>query len=64
MLRWLLVFVIAMVVFQGALVWLHKVGLGKLPGDFTLRVGQRKLYLPIGSALVLSAIAAGVSWLI
>lgn len=58
--RWLLVFLIATVVFNGVRGWLHKVGLGKLPGDFTIRLFGRELYLPLASSLLLSFIAMGI----
>jgi hypothetical protein len=62
--RWLLVFLLASLVFSGLRNWLHKIGLGKLPGDFTLRVRGRELYLPIASSLVLSVIAGLIGLLI
>ena len=62
--RWLLVFVIAFLLFSGLRSWLERIGLGRLPGDFTLRIGRRELYLPLASSLLLSAIAAGVAWLL
>lgn len=62
--RWLIVFVLAFVLFSGARVWLERIGLGRLPGDFRLRVFGRELYLPLASSVLLSAIAAGVAWLI
>ena len=58
--RWLLVFLIATVVFKGVRGWLQKIGLGKLPGDFTLRLFGRELYLPLASSLLLSFIAMGI----
>lgn len=64
MLRWLLVFVIAMLIFNGIRPWLEKVGLGRLPGDLHFRLGGREWYLPFASGLLLSAIAAGVALLI
>lgn len=64
MTRWLIVFLLAMLIFQGAARWLRKIGLGRLPGDFTLRIGGRQVFVPLASSLVLSAIAAGISlWL-
>ncbi len=52
--RWLIVFLLAALVFSGLRGWLERIGLGRLPGDFTLRLGGRKLYLPIASSLLLS----------
>jgi hypothetical protein len=52
--RWLLVFLLASLVFSGLRGWLQRIGLGKLPGDFSLRWRGHELYLPIASSLVLS----------
>lgn len=62
--RWLIVFVLALLLFSGLRSWLERVGLGKLPGDFTLRVAGRRLYVPLASSLLLSLIALGVGALI
>ena len=59
--RWLIVFIVAMIVFQGAVRALRRFGLGRLPGDLRLRVRGREWFVPLASSLVLSAIAAGVS---
>ena len=64
MLRWLIVFLLASLVFSGLRGWLQKIGLGKLPGDFTLRVRGRELYLPIASSLLLSVLAGLIGLLI
>jgi len=62
--RWLIVFVIAFVLFNGLRGWLERIGLGRLPGDFTLRLFGREIYLPLASSVLLSAIAAGISLLL
>ena len=62
--RWLLVFLLAFLLFNGLRGWLLRIGLGRLPGDFTLRVAGREVYLPLTSSVLLSAIAAAVSWLL
>jgi TRAP-type uncharacterized transport system fused permease subunit len=62
--RWLLVFLLAFLLFNGLRGWLGRIGLGRLPGDFTLRIAGREFYLPLTSSVVLSAIAAAVSWLL
>jgi hypothetical protein len=36
---------------------LRRIGLGRLPGDFTLRFRGRELYVPLGSSLLLSFLA-------
>ena len=55
--RWLIVFLLASLVFSGLRGWLEKVGLGRLPGDFSFRLGGREWYLPLASSLLLSLIA-------
>ena len=62
--RWLIVFVLACLVFNLLHGWLSRVGLGKLPGDFAFRAGGRVWYLPLGSSLVLSLLAALIGLLI
>ena len=55
--RWLLVFLLACVLFNGLRGWLGKVGLGKLPGDFSFRVRGREWYVPLTSSVVLTVLA-------
>jgi len=55
--RWLLVFLLASLVFNVMHDWLRKIGLGKLPGDFSFRAGGRNWYVPLTSSLVLSLLA-------
>ena len=64
MLRWLLVFVIAFVVFNALAGWLQRIGLGKLPGDFTFRWRGRVVFVPLASSVVLSFIAMLVAKLL
>ncbi len=62
--RWLIVFLLAFLVFQGLAGWLRRIGLGRLPGDFTFRFRGREWHLPIASSLLLSLIAMGIGALI
>ena len=55
--RWLIVFLLACLVFNVVQGWLGRIGLGRLPGDFRFRLGGRDWYLPLASSLVLSLIA-------
>lgn len=64
MLRWLIVFVLASLLFSGLRSWLERIGLGKLPGDFRLRWRGREIYLPLASSLLLSALAMLIGLLI
>jgi len=62
--RWLLVFVLAFLVFQGLAGWLKHIGLGRLPGDFSFRWRGREWQVPLASSLLLSLIAMGIGALI
>lgn len=54
MLKWLLTLCLAIVVLSLCTPWLRKFGLGRLPGDITLRYRGRDYYLPLATTLVLS----------
>ena len=56
MLKWMLVIAIGVVVIAFLTPWLARRGLGRLPGDITVRWRGRPLYLPITSTLLLSAL--------
>ncbi|HOY36670.1 MAG TPA: DUF2905 domain-containing protein [Piscinibacter sp.] len=62
--RWLIVFLLAFLVFQGLAGWLRRIGLGRLPGDFSFRWRGREYHLPIASSLLLSLIAMAIGALI
>jgi hypothetical protein len=64
MLRWLLVIVLTLVVFSGLKPWLAKLGLGRLPGDIEVRIGQRTVWLPIATTVLLSFLAMLIGHLI
>lgn len=61
MIRWLLVTVLALLLFSGLARWLRRFGLGRLPGDVNFRAFGRAWSLPLASTIVLSLIAAGVA---
>ena len=52
--RWLIVFLLACLLFNGLQGWLRRIGLGRLPGDFRFRLGGRDIYVPLASSLLLS----------
>ena len=54
--RWLIVFLLACLLFNGLRGWLLKIGLGKLPGDFSFRLRGREWYVPLTSSVVLSVL--------
>jgi len=55
--RWLLVFLLAFVLFNGLAGWLRRIGWRRLPGDFSFRWRGREVFVPLGSSLVLSLLA-------
>jgi hypothetical protein len=58
MFRWLFVMLLALVLLNGFMPWLRKLGLGKLPGDFSFTLRGRLWSIPLGSSIVLSLLAS------
>lgn len=54
MLKWVLMLIIALIVLTALAPWLAKYGLGRLPGDLTVRYKGRLYYLPFTSTILLS----------
>ena len=54
MLKWLLTLILALVVLTLCTPWLGKFGLGRLPGDVSLRYKGRSYYLPFTTTILLS----------
>jgi hypothetical protein len=54
MLKWVLTLVVALVVLTALAPWLARYGLGRLPGDVTVRYKGKLYYLPFTSTLLLS----------
>jgi hypothetical protein len=61
--RWLLVLLICVLVFNRFGGWMTRLGLGRLPGDLRLRLFGREFLLPIGSSLVLMLVASVIAWI-
>ncbi len=64
MLKWLLVVVVALVLFSGLMPLLRRFGIGRLPGDFEFRAFGRDWSIPITSTVLLSLLAALLSRLL
>jgi len=62
--RWLIVFALAFVLFNGLAGWLRHIGLGRLPGDFSFKWRGREYFVPLASSLLLSLIAVAIGALI
>jgi hypothetical protein len=56
MIRWVLTTFIALAILSGSMPWLKKIGIGRLPGDFTLRLFGKEYSFPFMSTLLLSII--------
>jgi hypothetical protein len=64
MLKWLITTVLALLLFSGLSRVLSRFGFGRLPGDFTIHLRGRAWPMPLGSTLLLSAIAAVIAHLL
>ncbi|MCO5102152.1 MAG: DUF2905 domain-containing protein [Burkholderiaceae bacterium] len=64
MIKWLLVVVVALVLFSGLMPLLRRLGIGRLPGDFEFRLFGRGWSIPITSTVLLSLLAALLSRLL
>lgn len=62
--RWMIVFLIALLIFNRFGVWLERFGFGRLPGDVRFRLLGRQIFLPFASAVVLSVLATVVMWVL
>ncbi|SAK93036.1 hypothetical protein AWB79_06899 [Caballeronia hypogeia] len=61
MIRWLLTTFIALAILSGSMPWLKKIGIGRLPGDFTLRIFGREYSFPFMSTLLLSLLLSFIA---
>jgi len=61
--RWLIVFLLACLIFNALRGWLEKFGLGKLPGDFSFRFRGREWFVPLASSVVLTVLMVGIGLL-
>jgi hypothetical protein len=62
--RWLLIFLLACLLFSGLKSRFARIGLGRLPGDFSFRLGGREWFVPLASSLLLSLIAMAIGALV
>ena len=56
MLKWVVVLLVALIVLTALAPWLSRYGLGRLPGDLTVRFRGRLYYLPFTSTVLLSLV--------
>lgn len=62
--RWVIVFLLATLVFNVLHGWMTKIGLGRLPGDFSFKVRGRIWHVPLASSIVLSVLMAIIALLV
>ncbi len=64
MTRWLLVIGLALLLINKLPPFLGKFGIGRLPGDFRFSIFGKEFFLPIGSTVLLSVVAAIIAKLV
>lgn len=62
--RWLIILGVVLVVTGLLWPWLQKLGLGRLPGDFVIQRENFRLYIPLGTSLVVSVVLSVILWLL
>jgi len=62
--KWLIATVVALFLFSGAMPFLRRFGIGRLPGDFNFRLFGREWSIPLASTILLSLLAALVARLL
>ena len=64
MLKWLIAVVVTLVLFSGLMPLLRRIGIGRLPGDFSFTIFGREISIPLMSTILLSLAAAAISRLL
>ena len=61
-----LLIIFGLVLVAAGLLWpmIAKLGLGRLPGDIVIERENFRLYLPIGTSVLISAVLSLILWLI
>lgn len=60
-----LLLIVGVVLVGVGLVWMlgERMGFGRLPGDFLIERGNTRIYIPLMSGLIVSAVLSLVFWL-
>jgi hypothetical protein len=64
MIRWLLTTFVALAVLSACWPWLRKLGIGRMPGDVTVRLFGREYHVPFMSTLLLSMLLSFIARLL
>jgi hypothetical protein len=62
--KWLIVVGASILIAGLAWPWLGRIGLGRLPGDFTLRTGGVTIYAPLATCILISIVLSLILWLV
>jgi hypothetical protein len=54
--RWFVILLVFLLIFNRFGVWLERWGLGRLPGDVRFRLFGRTIFIPFASSLLLSLV--------
>lgn len=60
MIRWMLLVFILLVLVNSTTGVIRKMGLGRLPGDFTFRLLGREVFIPFASAVLVTVLLFSV----
>jgi hypothetical protein len=60
--RFLLILLLCLLIFNRFGDWMTRHGFGRLPGDIRLRIAGREFFLPVGSSALLMLIAYAIAW--
>ncbi len=61
--RYLIVLILCLLLFNRFGGWLTRHGFGRLPGDLRFRVLGREVFVPFASGTVLFLVACGIAWI-
>ena len=64
MIRWMIVIFLALMLISWFTPLLHKLGFGRLPGDFRFRLFGREWFIPLTTTLILSGVASLIAKLL
>jgi len=62
MARWLIILGVTLILAGLLWPWLGRLGLGRLPGDIVIERENFRLYLPITTSILISAVLSLILW--
>ena len=62
--RLLIIFGVVLIALGPLWLWIAKLGLGRLPGDIVIERENFRLYIPLGTSILISAVLSVILWLI